>query len=150
ARDLVDEFLEFGDSAQLRLVDNPAGRQSYDAWTAYTRIRPKVKPVLDRILKSDQQFVVEFEKQARATMAALLDESEIRINAERIKYGIPKFDFSPGYHGPGALRRAHQRDVEQQQRLLSGRGEPESPALAGLAAGARAQLALQAELSKEF
>lgn len=92
-------IIESGQEGAKEFVEGAEGALSErDDWPPETKrmfrgYRLALVPVLQAqlgILKEENaQFVEEFEKTAKETLRDLLNQSENRINAERVRYGLP-------------------------------------------------------------
>lgn len=54
---------------------------------------PVLQTQLDILIRENTEFLREFEKTAKETLRELLQKSEDRLNAERVRYGIPANEF---------------------------------------------------------
>lgn len=72
-------------------------RDSDQAWQIFQGLKRALLPVLqaqfDILKRENAEFLAQFEETAKETLRELLQRSEERLNAERVRYGIPTNEF---------------------------------------------------------
>jgi len=72
-------------------------RDSDQAWQIFQGLKRALVPVLqaqfDILRRENVEFLAQFAETAKETLRDLLQKSEDRLNAERVRYGIPATEF---------------------------------------------------------
>jgi hypothetical protein len=72
-------------------------RDSDQAWQIFQGLKRALLPVLqaqfDILKRENAEFLAQFAETAKETLRELLQKSEERLNAERVRYGIPTNEF---------------------------------------------------------